>query len=119
MKNIRLNYATEIIEITKAFEKKAGIYGSQAYNELATVRKDFPNFKLKISESRGSNGFKGMDYDFMRTYISAHEDAEKRSAEFEKLVENKLSYGEIKQWFISEFPIFEKCNTRAQWILAA
>ena len=119
MKNIRLDYAKEIIEITKAFEKKASIFGSQAYNELATVRRDFPNFKLKISESRGSNGFKGMDYDFMRTYISAHENAEERSKAFEKLVELKLSYGEIKQWFISEYPIFEKCNTRAQWILAA
>ena len=119
MKNIRLDYTNETIEITKAFEKKASIYGSLAYNELATVRRDFPNFKLKISEARGSNGFKGMDYDFMRAYISKHENAEERSEQFERLVGLKLSYGEIKQWFISEFPVFEKCNTRAQWILAA
>ena len=73
MKNIRLDYAKETIEITKAFEKKASVYGSLAYNELATVRRDFPTFKLKISESKGSNGFKGMDYDFMRNYISIHD----------------------------------------------
>ena len=119
MKNIRLDYAKETIEITKAFERKASIYGSLAYNELATVRRDFPTFKLKITEVKGSNGFKGMGYDFMRTYITTHDNAEERSKAFEKLVELKLSYGEIKQWFISQYPVFASCTTRAQWVLAA
>ena len=118
MKNIRLDYAKETIEITKAFEKKASVYGSQAYNELATVRRDFPTFKLKISESKGSNGFKGMDYDFMRNYISLHDNSEINSQRFETLIQNKLTYGEIKQWFVSTFPVFTNCTTRAQWILA-
>ena len=119
MKNIRLDYAKETIEITKAFEKRASVYGSLANNELATVRRDFPTFKLKITETKGSNGFKGMDYEFMRNYISLHEDSEKNAKDLETLIERKLSYGEIKQWFISIFPVFANCITRAQWILAA
>ena len=119
MKNIRLDYAKETIEITKAFEKKASVYGSLAYNELATVRRDFPTFKLKISEPKGSNGFKGMDYDFMRKYISLHDNSEENTKNLETLIERKLSYGEIKQWFIGVFPVFANCTTRAQWVLAA
>jgi hypothetical protein len=37
----------------------------------------------------------------------------------ERLIESKLTYGEIKQWFIGQFPVFANCTTRAQWILAA
>ena len=119
MKSIRIDYAKETIEITKTFANKASAYGSREYNELATVRRDFPRFKLKITESRGTNGFKGMDYDFMRNYISLHENSEQNLEAFERLIVNKLTYGEIKQWFIAQFPVFANCTTRAQWILAA
>lgn len=119
MKNIKVYYAKETIEITKGFEKKAGNVGSSEYYELTKVMKEFPTFKLKITESRGSNGFKGMDYDFMKKYISLHENSEQNMSDFEKLIEKKLTYGEIKQWFVSMYPVFENCTTRAQWILAA
>ncbi len=118
MKNIRLDYAKETIEITKAFEKKASVYNSPSYNELIKVRREFPTFILKVVENKGSNGFKGMDYDFMRTYISLHENSESNTKKLETLIEKKLTYGEIKQWFISTFPVFTNCTTRAQWILA-
>ena len=119
MKSIKVFYSKGIIEITKAFEKKAGNVGSSEYNELTKVMKEFPTFKLKITESKGSNGFKGMDYDFMRKYISLHENSEQNMADLETLIEKKLAYGEIKQWFVSMYPVFENCTTRAQWILAA
>lgn len=118
MKNIRLNYTNETIEITKTFEKKASTYGSPSYNELIKVRREFPNFTLKVVENKGSNGFKGMDYDFMRNYISLHENSEENSKKFETLITKGLTYGEIKQWFIGMFPVFANCTTRAQWILA-
>lgn len=119
MKNITINYKNASIEITKTFEKKASAYGSAAYIELCRVRKEFPDYKLVIKESKSSGTFKGMDYNFMLEYISRHENAEQYQAEFDKLRANNLSYGEIKQWFISTYPVFSNCNTRAQWILAA
>ena len=119
MKNIRLDYAKETIEITKAFEKKASIYGSPEYRELIDAKKEFPNFRIVVKTTKSNNSFKGMDYDFMREYISKHEDAEKLTEELNKLIDMKLSYGEIKQWFIEIYPVFKDCVTRAQWVLAA
>ena len=119
MSNITINYKNSTIEITKSFEKQASVYGSQAYNELREARAEFPSYRLAIKANKSSSAFKGMDYDFMIEYIEKHENAEQRKAEFVKLRASGLTYGEIKQWFIDTYPVFEKCKTRAQWVLAA
>jgi hypothetical protein len=69
MKNITINYTKKTIEITKSFEKKAREYGSDAYVALRNARNEFPKFELVVKAPKGSNGFKGMDYDFMEEYI--------------------------------------------------
>lgn len=119
MKNITINYTKKTIEITKSFEKKAREYGSVAYHELSRVRNEFPTFDIAIKAPKVSNTFKGMDYNFMVEYISKQENADEIMADFNRLRENELSYGEIKQWFVGKFPVFATCTTRAQWILAA
>ena len=119
MSNITIDYKKSTIEITKSFEKQASVYGSQAYNELRTARAEFPTYRLVIKANKSSSAFKGMDYDFMIAYIEKHDNAEERKEEFDALRANNLSYGEIKQWFVSNYPVFQNCNTRAQWILAA
>ncbi len=119
MSNININYKKSTIEISKNFEKKAQAFGSDAYNELCAARKEFPHYRLVIKANKPNSAFKGMDYDFMMEYISKHDDAAQRKAEFDKLRESDLSYGEIKQWFVSVYPVFKDCKNRAQWILAA
>ena len=119
MTNITINYKKNTIEITKAFEKKASAYGSEAYIELCEARKAFPNYRLVIKANKANNTFKGMDYDFMLEYISKQPDAADRKEEFNRLRNSNLSYGEIKQWFVETYPAFKNCETRAQWILAA
>ena len=109
MSNITIDYKKSTIEITKSFEKQASVYGSQAYNELRTARAEFPTYRA----------FKGMDYDFMIEYIEKHDNAEQRKADFEKLRASGLTYGEIKQWFVSTYTVFQNCKTKAQWVLAA
>ena len=119
MANITMNFKKNAIEITKAFEKKASIYGSAEYRELIDAKKEFPNFRIVVKTTKSNNSFKGMDYDFMREYISKHEDAEKHTEELQELIDKKLSYGEIKQWFVEIYPAFKEYKTRAQWVLAA
>ena len=119
MANITVNYKKNTLEITKAFEKKASAYGSEAYVELSEARKEFPNYRIVVKTTKSNNSFKGMDYDFMVEYISKHENADQRMEAFEKLRACDLSYGEIKQWFVETYPIFKNCETRAQCILAA
>ena len=119
MNNITINYKKSTIEIAKSFEKKASIFGSAEYNELCNARKEFPTYRLVIKANKSNNTFKGMDYDFMLDYIENHDNAEQHKAEFNKLRENNLPYGEIKQWFVSTYTVFKDCKTKAQWILAA
>ena len=121
MKNITISYEKKTIEITKAFAKKASEYGTISYNELSKVRREFPSFDIVVVTPKTSNAntFKGMDYKFMEEYISKQANADERMEKFNKLREMDLSYGEMKQWFIEEFPVFANCKTRAQWILAA
>ena len=119
MSNITIDYKKSTIEITKSFEKQASVYGSQAYNELRTARADFPNYRLVIKANKSSSAFKGMDYDFMIEYIEKHDNAEQRKADFEKLRASGLTYGEINQWFVSTYNVFQNCKTKAQWVLAA
>lgn len=121
MKNITIDYAKKTIAITKSFEKKARVYGSDEYMELREARNEFPNFRLVVKASKsGNNTFKGFNYDFMVEYIKKHDDEAKSiKAEFDELKKKHYSYIEMKKWFIEKFPVFENCKTRAQWILAA
>ena len=119
MANITMNFKKNAIEITKAFEKKASIYGSAEYRELIDAKKEFPNFRIVVKTTKSNNSFKGMHYDFMKEYISKQENAEKITEELNRLIDMKLTYGEIKQWFIETYPVFAECKTRAQWVLAA
>jgi hypothetical protein len=61
-----INYIENTIVVTKSFLKKAGTIGSKEYNELAKVRRDFPDFRIQQREitkkqgkkTYGNHGFK-------------------------------------------------------------
>ena len=123
MSNIRINFNTHTIEITKSFEKAASRFGSDSYKELNAVRKEFPGFevvtKTVAKKARKVNTFKGMDYNFMESYIAKHDnEAEDILNKFLDL-KKKETFFEVKQWFIKTYPVFKNCKTRADWILAA
>ena len=117
---MKINHANQTIEMSRAYAKAAGILDSAEYKELNRVRKEFPEYEIVVRATKSKRtSFKGMDLEFMTDYISAHENAEENLAKFNKLVDKKLCYGELKQWFVSNYPIFKDCKTRADWILAA
>ena len=70
-----------------------------------------------------------LTFDFMEKYITSHDDAEARMAEFDNLrgksEEAQLlgatarSYGEIKAWFFKSYPEFEAFQRRCEQALAA
>ena len=119
MTNISINFKKNTIEISKSFEKKASIYGTDEYKALCDARREFPNFRLVIKAPKSKNIFKDMDVKFMETYISNHDEKNTIIAEFNKLKESNLPLGELKQWFFETYPTFKNCKTRADWILAA
>ncbi len=107
MSNIKINDKNHTIEITKKFAAAAKRFGTHQYDDLQTVRRDYPKYRVitKCAKKK-TDGFKGLTYDYMETYIQTkHPD---RMAEFTRLMESNdkdenLSYFEIKQWFLGYY----------------
>ena len=108
---------TNAIVLTKSEARNAGKPGTEAYAELMNLKRDFPNFPIKIAAaSKKSNRIKGLDYDYMESYIKAHKSD--LLADFYELCgkdENgkkkelaaSATYGEVKMWFLAKFSEFE------------
>lgn len=126
MSNITINSKENAIELTKAFEKKASQYGTPEYNELQAVRRDYPTYNVVVKRPAKRIGcFKGLDRDYMESYIERKiekaEDSEAKTKYIEVLQkfyslcgkdENGedvdfaeiATYGELKKWFLYNFP---------------
>ena len=118
MTEIRILNNKNTIEITKSFEKKASIFGTEEYRNLQEVRRDYPNFAIKIKSDSRKGKFKGLTIERMREYIIKHEEnAEIRDRKLndfntltgkddigKELGIESASYGEVKKWFLDNYP---------------
>ena len=119
MTNLKINDRKRTIEITKAFAKKASIYGSPEYITLKGAKSDNLGYRvITVAPKRTKPTFKGLSYDYMEKYIKGHDDENKSiMAEFldyraksemaEELLGEAKSYGYIKKWFLETYPEFE------------
>lgn len=107
------------IEMSKNEAKAAGKINSEKFKELQDYRAAYPGYEIVIvAVAKRKNEFDGLDYDFMKAYIKAHDNTEKSAMEeFNTLtaqakkdgVENSeyleaASYFEVKKWFLKKFP---------------
>ena len=112
--SIVINDKSRTIEITKKFAAAAKIFGSQEYEDLQRARSHYPNYYVKVrSAARKADHFKGLTFDFMEKYIKNHKeellsDFFILSGKNEKGEEQEFAaaatYGEIKKWFLKQFP---------------
>lgn len=131
MNAISINTKKNTIEITKAFEKAASRFGSAEYDMLRQARNDNPNFRVVVAKRKAASAsFKGLTFEYMEKYIKAHDDEEGSiMAEYENLrglsdeaeaaCADSLSYGEIKSWFLKEFPEIAEFHKKREAMLAA
>ncbi len=126
-----INYTNNTIEMSKNEAKAAGKYGSDKFNELQALKAAEPTFRVVIVKSAAKKGdrFKGLDYDYMENYIKAHDDEEHSILtifnELRGLDENgqkkelaaAATYGEIKMWFLSQFPQIKAMRANVNEIL--
>lgn len=112
------------IEMTKNEAKAAGKLNTPEAKMLKEYRKEYPGFEIYIKPAtRRKTEFKGLDYDYMRTYIQKckSDNKEKIMEEFNTLTaqdkkagkENTehlkaASYMDVKEWFLSTFPEIKK-----------
>lgn len=113
------NHITKKIEMTKTEAKTAGKPNNDAYNTLLELMKNFPGYEIEIvkSASKKTDRFKGLDYNYMMDYIKSHnKELLKDFYTLRGLDDNgkkvgmaaAASYGEIKMWFLEQFPEVEK-----------
>lgn len=115
---MNVNLFERKIELTKAEAKAAGKPNSAEYTELLELMKDFPDYSTKIMKPsvKKVERFKGLDYPYMENYIKNHND--ELLKDFYELrgldkdgkrvgMAATASYGEIKLWFLAQFPEIE------------
>lgn len=120
MKDITFNYDEKTIIISKAFEKKAKLFGTEEYKALVAAKADFPDFKIQVNArtvKRKVNECK-IDYDFMLKYIEKSERKDKEEIKknfyalrcmdkdgkkIEITTAKAKTFFEVKHWFLEEF----------------
>ena len=118
-RSFRIDFNNNTIVLTKAFAQKAANPTTEEFKELMSLRKNLEGFTVVVKESarkaNKKNSLKGLNYGFMEQYIARHDD-EKNSTmvEFKKItVKNgdalsTKSYGEVKKWFLEQYPEFNE-----------
>lgn len=91
MKNsIKLNHEKGLIIMDKTFSKLAENARSKEYSILQSVRKDYPDYivtKREIKKNSAQEHYKGLTYDYMRRYISTHEEEDSAEMILDELEE--------------------------------
>lgn len=49
---MKIEFLTKEIVVSKKFMQEASNYGTDAYNALLQARKDLPEFKIKVKQTR-------------------------------------------------------------------
>ena len=132
------NLMTKKVELTKKEAKAAGKIGTAEFDELKNYLAMYPGFEVQIkAPAKRKVEFRGLDYNYMRTYIQKHDDEDgKIMAEFRELIaqdkKDKVEgaehleaagYLDVKKWFLAKFPEIkeykEQHAEKVQKILAA
>ena len=122
MTNIIINDKNRTIEISKKFANEAKKYGTEEYRMLQEARKDYPRYKVTVkATAKRADSFKGLNQDYMWNYIKTHDkkdeqgnavdnlsvfyDLTGRDAEGNKKAFSEVAtYGELKKWFLEQYP---------------
>lgn len=123
-----INFTNNTIEMTKTESTAASKFGSKAYKQLQEARKDYPTYTVVIKAvSSKRENLKGLTYDYMEKYIAKHDDENHSAMEkynmlrgnTEDVLADSLTYGEIKKWFLNQFPEIAEFHKKREAIMAA
>ena len=127
MNPIKIDRNEEQIIINSGFAKMADRYGSKEYRMLQKCRDDYPTFKVitrTINKKPNKESYKGLTYDYMRSYIEAHcPNPTIALAYFEELLlrgkcrKEGYTYGKIKKWFLNTFPEVKEIIAEGELLL--
>lgn len=113
---IRVNHKEEKIELNKEYFRRIQNPRSEEYETLQMVRKDYPRYEVclyTIKRNSNKKTYKGLNYEYMETYILTHEPKETKTVVLDEFYNmrqiaecHKASYGYavIKKWFLKKYP---------------
>ena len=122
---MKVNFENQTIEMSKNEAKQAGVYGSDLYNKLVDMQHDFPELKIVIikRKAKRSDAMKGLTFDYMESYIKKNGTAE-QATDFDDLRKacdvvgaKAVTYGEVKKWFLEQFPEIKEYSQQINRIL--
>ena len=117
------NLCAKVIEMTKNEAKAAGKIGSEKFKELREYQAAYPDFTIEIkAPAKRKNEFKGLTYDYMKSYIKKHDDEDgEKMKQFLKLIGQDedvkeegsealevAGYLDVRDWFLKQFPEIKK-----------
>lgn len=115
--SISINDRKRALEITKDFQKKANIYGSEEYKALKEAKADFPTYRVSVKTSKKTleetikmkdilfyvENRSGKDSAEMKTLLELRgTSVQDANSIFE--VEDAASFATIKKWFFITYP---------------
>lgn len=127
---MKINTTNKTIVMTKKEAKAASMFGTAEYYNLVEAMKAFPKFKVETNSAKRTTKDKGLTYDFMREYISSHDDEQKSvmkkfedltatSAEAKVLNKKPSSYTAVKKWFLETYEEFDAFEAKRENIMRA
>ena len=125
-KDYKIDFASQTITITAAFEQAMSNPKSDAYKTIRKLCADFPNMRIvrrthrtptrytnKQGDVAACNPYKNLTYERMERFM----DALPNGAEYRKQYDFLKSpaaaiqtngYSTVREWFIAQFPLYRK-----------
>ena len=116
MRDIIINREKNEVIMTSKFSKKADDPRTEEFRLLQEVKALYPNIVIKnhtIKKNPNKECYEGLTYEYMREYISKHENAitvNKVLAELDEMIfiskchSKGFRYPTIKKWFLEKYP---------------
>lgn len=114
MKNIKIDYISNTITVTKAFYEAAQNYGTEEQVTMKKLQEEFPQMQISIrTTKKHKNGNKGLNYDYMRKFIRKMDKEniivfEDVIDHYKDLYNGTEAYKYVKDWFLDNYPEYRE-----------
>ena len=123
-KMYKVNYEAKAIEVKETFARKAGVVGSDEYNEFNALREKYLDYKItvikraKSTTKKKSATLKGITCEFLYDYAAKHEKGNS-AKDFAIHKNDNDSFLKVKKTFLEYYPEFKDLKTKGEWLYLA
>lgn len=114
-KNMYVDFIEQTIVISKAFSKKASVFGSEEYRALRAAKMENPTFEIVI-KTVDRKTYNGLSFERMAEYIETQPNSEQRLKEFEEVKRIAKAKGGkyplTKKWFLDTYPEYKESDIK-------